>query len=293
MSLDNSGGWFSSTQTRSNQLKPDQLKVMSPSVWNTTGSGRHTQSCPSITVGGDSVQLKPDQINSNQINSKWCLPRFETQPAREDTPDHVPHWGVTRFKSNQIKSTTILLSKCHLCVATPTITVVGNHSINSGMQTNHYSIYINICSNIFQGSCSSKSHGRKPYGEETLTTNLTGRQPLQQTRSCPSLRGDSVRIKALSPSVWNTTGTDTRSSYVPHWGWLGSNQSAVSLGLKHNRHRHTFQLCPSLEVTQFKSKCCLPQFKTQQARNEQHQNSRNEDFTKEKYSLYNLSNFSS
>jgi len=40
-------------------------------------------------TGGDLVQLKPDQINSNQI-----------------------------------KSTTIVLSTCYFCVATPTTTVV-------------------------------------------------------------------------------------------------------------------------------------------------------------------------
>jgi hypothetical protein len=112
MSLGNTGG-------DSVQLKPNQLKVLSPSVWNTTGSEHTPRSCPSVTRGWlGSTQTRSTQsvvslglkhnrlgthtlimslgntgvtrFNSNQINSKCCLPRFETQPARNTHPDHVP-----------------------------------------------------------------------------------------------------------------------------------------------------------------------------------------------------------
>jgi len=62
----------------------------------------------------------------------------------------------------------------------------------------------------------------KPYREKTPTTNLTERQPLQQTRSCPSLGGDSVQIKpdqikVLSPSVQDTTSSEWTISKLKKW----------------------------------------------------------------------------
>jgi hypothetical protein len=70
------------------QIKPDQIKVLSPLVWNTTSS-EHTpvmflgNDPDKFSKGGDSVQIKPDQTSSNQIKSnrlelKCCVLRFES-----------------------------------------------------------------------------------------------------------------------------------------------------------------------------------------------------------------------
>jgi len=101
--------------TKSNQTRSTQSVVSLCLKYNRLGT--HT---PIMSLGNTGVT----RFNSNQINSKCCLPRFETQPAWNTHSSHVPHWGVTRFNSNQIKSTTIFLSKCYFCVATPTTTAV-------------------------------------------------------------------------------------------------------------------------------------------------------------------------
>jgi len=176
MSLVNTGG-------DSVQLKPDQLKVLSPSVWNTTASEHTPRSCPSV------IQ------------------------------------GVTRFNSNQIKSTTIVLSTCYFYVATPTTTAVWKSV---------YQVWIVIqCIYICSKQISRVLLRHIPYGEKTPTTNHTGRQPLQHTP-----------IMSLSNSG----------------GWLGSTQtistqSVVSLDLKHNRLGTHTRSCPSVTrgVTRFNS----------------------------------------
>jgi len=67
----------------SNQIKSTQ-SVVSLGLKHSR-FGTHTPIMSLGNTGGDSVQLKPDQINS-----KCCLPQFETQPARNTHLNHVP-----------------------------------------------------------------------------------------------------------------------------------------------------------------------------------------------------------
>jgi phosphotransferase system HPr-like phosphotransfer protein len=93
---------INSTQTRSTQ------SVVSLGLKHNR-RGTHTRSCPSVAQG-------VTRFNSNQINSKCCLPRFETQPARNTHP--VMSLGSTggdpvQLKPDQLNSNQIN-SKCCL-----------------------------------------------------------------------------------------------------------------------------------------------------------------------------------
>jgi hypothetical protein len=73
-------------------------------------------------TGSDPVQLRPDQLNSNQINSKCCLPRFETQSARNTYP--VMSLGSTGGDPVQLRPDQINSDQINSTQTRPTQSVV-------------------------------------------------------------------------------------------------------------------------------------------------------------------------
>jgi len=168
------------------------------------------------SMGGDPVQLKPDQLNSNQINSKCCLPRFETQPAHNTHP--VMSLGSTGGDPVQLRPDQINSDQINSTQTRPTQSVV-----SLGLKHNRHGTYTrswpsvaprvtqfnsdqinnNCASTVLFLCCNANNHR---YLEVSLSTQVcklviiqyiyicsnkfqgsssgpyhTGRQPLQQT----------------------------------------------------------------------------------------------------------------